>query len=157
MKKALVAIGLTALVLTACETAPNPYPNGPGFYETRIEANRYRITYRAAGRMPRDRVENFALLRAADVTLGQGYDWFRVVGRQGEVDRPKGPRLSLGTGGTSFGRNSAVGLGVGTSFDLSGPPAQTLTLEVVMGKGARPSDRDVYDAADVARTLRTQL
>ena len=157
MNKALVAVCLTALLLTACESAPNPYPNGPGFYETRIEANRYRITYRAAGRMPRERVENFALLRAADVTLGQGYDWFRIVGRQGEVDRRNGPRLSLGTGGTSFGRHSAVGLGVGTSFDLSGPPAQTLTLEVVMGKGARPSDRDVYDAADVARTLRTQL
>ena len=157
MKKALVAIGLTTLMLTAGESAPNPYPNGPGFYETRIEANRYRITYRATGRMPRERVENFALLRAAEVTLGQGYEWFRVVGRQGEVDQRNGPRLSLGTGSTSFGRSSAVGLGVGTSFDLSGPPAQTLTLEVVMGKGSQPADRDVYNAADVARTLRSQL
>jgi hypothetical protein len=154
MKRAIV---IAALLLAGCETAPNPYPNGPGFYETKIEQNRYRITYRAVGRMPRDRVETFTLLRAADLTLGEGYDWFRIVGRSGSVDQKNGPTLSLGTGSTSFGRHSAVGLGIGTSFDLSGPPAQALTLEVVMGKGARPDDQEAYDAADVAKTLRSQL
>lgn len=157
MKKIIVIAALMTLGLSACESAPSAYPNGPGFYETRIEQNRYRITYRAEGRMPRERAEDFTLLRAADLTLAQGYDWFRVVSRQGSADRRSGPVLSLGTGNTSFGRRSAVGVGVGTSFQLGGPPAQTIIYEVMMGKGALPQDRDAYDAADVAASIRGRL
>ena len=158
MKKTILTVALIPLLLAACESAPNPYPNGPGFYETKIEQDRYRITYRANGRMTRDRVEDFTLLRAADLTLGQGYDWFRVVSKGGAVDHGGGgPTLSLGTGSTSFGRHSAVGVGVGTSFNLGGPPAQALTMEIQMGKGEVPNDREAYDAADVARTVRARL
>ena len=141
----------------ACESTPNPYPNGPGFYDTRIEDDRYRIVYRAPGQLTRDQVEDQALLRAADVTLDNGYDWFRVAGRQASVDQPSGPVVSLGTGSTNFGRHSAVGVGLGTSFRMGGRPAQTLMLEIQMGKGETPNDRAAYDAREVAQTLRTRL
>ncbi len=155
MKKAILTAGFIPILLTACETGP--YAQGPGFYETRIEQNRYRIAYRSPRGMPRDQVEDLTLLRAADMTLSEGYDWFRVLARQGVVDRPNGPVISLGGGNTSFGRNSAVSLGLGASFNLSGPPAQTLIMEIQMGRGGRPDDSAAYDAADVERTIRSRL
>lgn len=157
MRKLTVLAGILPLFLMACASTPNPYPNGPGFYDTRIENDRYRVVYRAPGGLARDQVEDQALLRAADVTLSSGFDWFRIAGRQGSVDQPSGPVVSLGTGSTNFGRRSAVGVGVGTSFRLGGPPAQTLMLEIQMGRGPTPEDRAAYDAREVSRTLRERL
>ena len=157
MIKRVLLAGILPLLLTACESAPNPYPNGPGFYESQIEDNRVRITYRTDGRTPRERAETIVLARAADLTLSKGYEWFQVVGRQAGVHQPNGPTIGLGLGNTSFGRHSAVGVGLGTSFNLAGPAAQVLTMEVVMGRGAKPNDLQAYDAADVSRTLRPQL
>jgi hypothetical protein len=156
MRKVILLAGFLPLILTACESTPNPYPN-PGFYETRIEQDRYRIVYRAAPRTPRERAEDAALLRAAELTLQQGYDWFRIGARDMQVLQPNGPVISLGSGSTNFGRSSAVGVGLGTSFQLGGGPAQILSMEVQMGKGPTPDDRAAYTARDVAETLRARI
>lgn len=162
MRKRLVLVPLMALAVAACETVPQPY--GPasgaqaqGFSEARVEQDRYRVTYRAPAKVERARVEDMALLRAADLTLGAGYDWFRVIDRFADARPGSGPMLSLGTGGTSFGGSSAVGVGLGTSFQLGGSGTRSVTLEVQFGRGQRPNARDVYDARDVAETLRKRL
>lgn len=97
---------------------------------------------------------DYALLRASDLTLAQGYEWFRVTERFMSRSEPNpGARLSIGTGGGPFGRHGGVGLGLGTSFDLGGGPALAQTLEIVMGKGPRPDSGDVYDARDVRQSI----
>jgi hypothetical protein len=156
--KRIAALILTCGALAACTTptvyAPAASPTASGFSEMRIEADRYRVTYRGGSGAPAAQVADYALLRAAELTVASSYDWFRVVGRYQEgYGGGRGPQLSVGGGSTSFGRRSAVGLGVGTSFDLSGGPQLATTLEIKMGKGARPDDRDVYDASDVIRTI----
>lgn len=156
MRTAILAALASPLILAACQSTPNPYPN-PGFYETRIEQDRYRLVYRAAPKMPRDRADDFALLRAAEMTLQNGYDWFRITSRETSVIQPSGPVISLGTGSASYGRSSSVGVGVGTSFQLGGGPTPLLTLDLQMGKGARPDDRSAYDARDVAETIRGRM
>jgi len=154
---------LTALVLAACET-PQPMayqpvagPQQVGFSEQRIEPGRYRIYFHGAPGAPRAMVEDFALRRAADLTLGGGYDWFRVYDRSVAYNRPTGPRVGLSIGGVSFGRHSAVGGSVGQAFDLGGGPSVTATLEVTMGKGPRPPGPDAYDARGVRESIRTGL
>jgi len=154
-----ISIALAALVLTACATQPTLYqpaqgPRGPGYSEMRIEPGRYRVTFRGGPGAPAEQVTDYALARAAELTLAEGYDWFRVADRY--IDRragASGPRVGVGVGGGDFGRRSGVSVGVGTDFDLSGGPALSATVEVVMGKGARPSGPDVYDAHAVRRTL----
>ena len=156
MKRALFAIALlTSTGLTACETIPTRYaaaasPAAVGYSEDRIEPGRYRITFRGGPGAPPNQVADYALLRAADVALRDGYDWFEVVEGYGERSGSgNGPRLSVGGGSASFGRHSAVGVGIGTSFDLGGGPAYSRTIEVVMGKGARPDRQTAYDARGV--------
>ncbi len=157
--KRLVLASLAALAMAACATTPTVYqpaagPSGVGFSEFRIEPGRYRITFRGGPGAPPEQIADYALLRAADLALAEGYDWFRVADRFARQEGyGSGPRVGLGVGGADFGRRSSVGVGVGTSFALGGGPAFSQTLEVVMGKGTAPRTGDVYDAREIRRSL----
>lgn len=147
-----------ALALAACATQPTLYapaagPGGVGWSEYQIEPGRFRITFRGGPGAPIEQVSDYALLRAADLTLAQGYDWFRVADRVVSQAGGGGAQLSLGVGSGSYGRHGGVGLGVGRSFDLGGGPALAQTLEIVMGRGAAPRDPTAYDARALRRSL----
>jgi hypothetical protein len=49
------------------------------------------------------------------------------------------------------------GVGVGLGLDLSGPQPTSTTLEIVMGRGARPDRADAYDARGVQDAIRMRL
>ena len=122
--------------------------------ELRIEPGRYRVTFRGGPGAPMAQVADYALLRAADLTLADGYDWFRVVDRYAaQSGYDSGPRVSVGAGGGSGSYGSSLGVGLGTSFNLGGGPAMTQTLEILMGRGAPPVGGEVYNAAEVRRTV----
>ena len=156
MKKAFAALTL-ALGLVACET-PTVYGpvsgQGIGYSEQPLEQGRWRVTFQGGPGAGQDRVADLALLRAADLTLAQGYDWFRVTNRYSHPGGGgAGPFVSLGGGGASFGRGGAVGVGGGVGFDLGGGPRASQTLEIVMGTGARPDEPDAYDARQVRASI----
>jgi len=159
----LILILAAAAALCACASAPTLYqpaagPKAVGYSEFRIEPDRFRITFRGGPGAPAEQVGDYALLRAAELTVDQGYDWFRVAERMTQVvGGDSGPRLSLGTGGADYGRHSAVGVGVGTSFNLGGGPALAQTIEILLGKGAVPRGADVYNAREVQRSLRARI
>jgi hypothetical protein len=161
MKRLIIAAAAAAtlgLGLAGCATAPTLYqasagPQSVGYSEYRIEPGRYRVTFRGGPGAPPQQVSDYALLRAADLALADGYDWFRVADRFMENRPDNGPRIGLGVGSSDYGRRSSVGVGLGTSFSLGGGPAVASTIEVVMGHGERPRGQDIYDA----RALRQNL
>ncbi len=76
--KLLGALGF--LALTAC-TAPTPYaPREPGEYtgytDQRLDQNRYRVTFTGNSVTRRETVEDYLLLRSAEVTLQSGFRYF---------------------------------------------------------------------------------
>lgn len=154
-------IALFAASLAACATTPTVY--GPargagavGFSDMRIEKDRYRVTFQGGPGAPAAQVEDYVLLRAAQITLDSGYDWFRVVGRTGSSrggGGGSGSSVSIGGGSGGYGRGGGVGVGVGTTFDLSGGPSLSSSIEIVLGRGPRPGEPNVYDARDVSRTI----
>lgn len=149
---------VAALTLGACATAPTLYqasagPQAVGYSEYRIEPGRYRITFQGGPGAPPQQVSDYALLRAADLALADGYDWFRVADRFLEGRPDRGPRVGLGVGGGDYGRRSGLSLGLGTSFNLGGGPAVASTIEVVMGRGERPRGQDIYDARALRQSL----
>ena len=151
---------LMSLALAACATAPAPYgpalkANGAGYTDTRIEADRYRVMYRARSGSAA-RASDFALRRAAELTLQSGYDWFTVTQRSVEGgDRDGGPRIGIGVGGGNFGHHGAVSVGTGIGFNLGGGDGggATAMLEVRLGRGAKPQDTNAYDAHEVVRSF----
>ena len=160
----LPLIAVAGLGLAACASLA-PYgaqssPGGQGYAEQRIESNRYRVTYNGVGAP--GPVADYALLRAAQLTTAQGYDWFEVTQRwtDGRPDSAGGVRPSIGVGygssrGSSrYGSYSGSGVGVGVGLNFSGPSATSTTLEVVMGNGRLPDRPDAYDARSVQDNLR---
>ena len=161
--KRLILPALACFALAACETPqPTLYqpaggPRGMGFSEVRIEPGRYRVTFHAGAGAPPSQAQDYALRRAADLAVAEGYDWFRVYGRDLGWTGGNGPTIGLGIGGGGYGGRSAVGGSVGTGFQLGGGPAPRATLEVVMGRGAKPPEPEVYDARGVQRTIANPL
>lgn len=155
---------LAALALAACAStptyAPATRPNGAGYSQTQIENNRYFVTYRASGSADAALLQDYALLRAADITLERNADWF-IVDRRTLDDAPgnSGPSLGVSLGGASFGGRSGVGAGVGINFPLGGGQqarATSATLEIRLGAGPKPDDPNAYDARAVAQNLRVR-
>ncbi len=94
MKKLLVTTALVlAAGLAACAT-PTPYQpatptaSGPrnGFYEAPLESTRWRVGFSGNTVTQREQVEDALLLRAAELTLQQGFDHFVAVNRATERD-----------------------------------------------------------------------
>lgn len=158
MKRLLIST-LAVLALSGCVTEPTRFqpaagPSSVGFSEMRIEPGRYRVTFQGGPGAPPAQVQDYALLRAAELALAEGYDWFRVTERITRQSGYSGATLGVGVGGMSFGRHSATGVGVSAGgIPLGGGPVLVATLEVLMGRGPKPADGDVYDARGVRRAV----
>ena len=156
---AVVAFSGALILLAACAGtptyAPATEPGGIGYSETAIESDRYRVTYRGGDQaLARD----YALLRAADLTLAKGYDWFRVTNSSVEEDYAAGgPRVSVGGSTGTWGRHSTSGVGVGIGIPIGGTGPAVQTFEIVLGSGDKPADPDVYDARSVSQSVRARL
>jgi hypothetical protein len=154
--KRLLLSAVACAVLAGCATPTHFQPAGPGgvgYSELRIEPDRYRVIFQGGPGAPEAQVQDYALLRAADLALAQGYDWFRVVERTTRQTGYGGASIGFGVGGASFGHHSATGVGVSSGFPISGGPALQASLEVLMGKGPRPPGPEVYDARGVRAAI----
>jgi hypothetical protein len=86
----LLAPVVAALAVAACTTATPYQPlrgSSGGFAEQRVDQNRYRVSFTGNEYTSRQRVEDYLLYRAAELTLANGYDSFTVVRGETEEDR----------------------------------------------------------------------
>lgn len=152
--KRLIAV-LALLNLTACASVPTRYipaakADDMGYREQRLEQERYRVSFRGNPDLKGPQVEDMALRRAAELTVQNGYQWFSVVSRYTELAggnySPTGPTVGIGGSSGSFGS----GIGVGVGFNFGGDSRQfESTLEILMGRGAKPAEPNAYDAQQV--------
>lgn len=159
MNKLLIAAVGSALALAACATptryGPATSPRAVGYSEVAIEPGRFRIVFRGGSGGRPQLASDYALLRAAELTLANGGDWFQVANRSTDVGPPSGPAFSIGLGGASFGRHSALGLG--TSTGVGGDATYIASLEIVVGRGPKPDTPETYDARAVSSSLHARL
>jgi len=159
VRNLVTALSLAALA--ACATAPPSYSpaassSAAGYSETQIESNRYFVTYRAGGTAPVTTLEDYALRRAAELTMQNGREWFWVDRRSvNENVNRSGPSVGVGVGGGSYGGSGGLGASVGFSFPLGGggQRASSATLEIRFGEGPKPQAANAYDASAVLASL----
>ena len=152
----------SVLSLAACATAATTYgpaegTDGFGYSSQQIESGRHTVRFTGTSPTGSGLISDFALLRAAELTLAEGRSWFRVVNRGVEVRGGGGSGVSTSIGGgTSIGRGGGSYGGVGISFGGSpGASVYTATLEILTGEGEPPADdANVFMAEDVVRNLR---
>lgn len=191
MTKLRLIAALAALAaLGACATA-TPYQavgdGTRGYASQKIESNRWQISFSGNSLTSRQTVENYLLYRAAELTLEEGFDHFRVVQRDTEVNRrlvatgmdydpyfshfPYDYRFYGRRGrlvGYPYGFWGPRYAGFGGDYAYSDPfwrgsydyrevVRYEASTEIFMGKGDKPDDPAYFDARDVQLNLGPQV
>lgn len=162
---------ITALFsLAACASSPRYVPadndSDYGHYSHKISENRYRVNFNGNRHTELQETRDYALLRAAELTLARDYEWFQVVDRETATTETVGyePRT-----GFSYQRawieERNCGL-VGCSRTVrpatyttwhvgSERPSEkhSHSIEIVMGKDEVPEDGNYYDARAVVNSI----
>lgn len=165
----LIVFVLFSVLLSACSSTPVYKPargSDYGYRETRIDADRYRISFKTRGDNALEAMD-YALLRAAELTLSKGYDWFVVVDRETQVNRrtlAPSTQISASRLHTVYrdcgllacrttvypSRMYNVEVGMGVS---QGRNKTESIVEIRLGKGERPVNQDSYAALSIASTI----
>jgi len=165
MKHALAGI-ILSLGIAGCSTTPvYQAANGTsfGYVDQKIEDDRYRVSYNGSTSTPRATVENFLLYRMAEITLAQGYDYFRVLETDTECHTKY---IETGTSEPcSYYRAYGARFpyhGYGYSCDSDRHVYESKRYEAVafisLHKGEKPTDDPfAFDARNVSSNLANQI
>lgn len=169
LKPVLLAV-TAALALSACATATPYGPAGQGsrygYSDMRVDDSHFRVSFAGNSVTTRDQVEMALLLRAAEVTLESGHDWFATVNRAtdrdtryvGSPDPFYYDRYSpfWGPSWRYYRRGywSPWRDPFGPSMDFREIDRYEATAEIVVGNGPKPAgDANAFDAREVVQNL----
>ena len=169
LKPVLLAM-TAALALSACATATPYGPAGQGsrygYSDMRVDDDRFRVSFAGNSVTSREQVEMALLLRAAEVTLESGHDWFATVNRATDRD----VRYSATPNARYYDRYSPYwgpswryyrrGLWspwrdpFGPGMDIREIDRYEANAEIVVGNGSKPAgDPNAFDAREVVQNL----
>ncbi|WP_420479066.1 CC0125/CC1285 family lipoprotein [Brevundimonas sp. FT23028] len=170
--KPVLLVTAAALALSACATAtpygPASAQNRYGYSEQRVDSDRFRVNFAGNSVTSREQVEMALLLRAAELTLESGHDWFATVNRSTDRDvRLQATRDPFADSRYSpfWGPNwRYYSRGYWSPWGYRGPIGGDLdvreidrfeaTAEIVMGRGPKPTnDPNAFDAREVVSNL----
>lgn len=165
MKFATLIMGLT---LAACASQPAyraAENGGYGYSETKLTDTQYRVYFKGKG-SDKTKAMDYAMLRAAEVTLNEGYDWFVVANRETMVDREKvsvEPEIGFSK---RYTRVTDCGLvtcrtrvypesTLSTGIFVGGQEKSVIesALDIQLGRGTRPDLSSSFDARQVKENL----
>lgn len=166
LRETLAALAtFVSLVLAGCAYGPTPYQPGDrqGYSEIRLEADRFRVSFRGNSLTDRETVELYLLVRAAELTLANGFDTFSIVERA--TDRQS--RLSSAPAGLD-GRFTYLyfhpRFGWVAAYDPFWSISRTEQLtrfdasaEISLAKGPKGDDVHAFDARDVLANLSSRV
>ena len=160
------------LTLGACASSPRyvaaDSASDYGHYARKISENRYRVNYNGGRTTDLHDTRDFALLRAAEMTLSEGYEWFQVVDRETATTLSREPRPAVGFGyERAYHTERSCGLlgctrhtrpATYTSWTIDShahhpDTRHSHSLEIVMGKGKMPENGHYYDAKQVTKAI----
>lgn len=157
MKKTL-SLAASAIALTGCMTAYQPDGLTGGYSETQVAENVWKVSFKGNGYTRRERAEDMALLRSAELTLQQGYSYFAFADSNSRVETMGGmvtPVTTTTTGNAYRSGNmvsgSATSVSSGGQMMFISKPSANNT--VVMFKTKPENAGMVYDAKFVCNSL----
>ena len=173
MKYLMTMVTLTFLFsVSGCAPKPDyrSATNGSvGYSEQKITEDRYRVQFKSHSKLVAD-ASDYALLRSAELTEQQGYDWFVVTSKETFVESEKQQtRSSIGfsqtrqmekncgllTCETRSRPSTAVGVNINSGINNDRKEVHSI-LEIRMGKGIKPSENS-YGVQDVIDNLSKKI
>lgn len=160
------------LTLGACASSPRYVaaddPTDYGHYSRQISEDRYRVNFNGNSRTGFQDTRDYTLLRAAELTLAKGHDWFQVVDRETATteSRDTDPQFGFGYQRATYVEQNCGLISCTRSerpyrssyVGIDNHPRRTETrhshsLEIVMGTGKMPEGGHYYNAADVVGAM----
>ena len=77
-------LSILCLLLAGCATSYQPKSYTGGYTDTKLDDDKYRVTFSGNQHTSADKVEEYALLRAAEITLEYGYSHFITISESGD-------------------------------------------------------------------------
>ena len=117
MRKAVTAI-LALMFLAGCATTYTKKSLLGGYSDTKIQEDIFKVTFKGNAYTDTERTEDFTLLRCAEITLENGYNYFIVLGGGTDVKTgtvytpPTAQTTGFVSGGVYHGHTSYFGGGV---------------------------------------------
>lgn len=163
---------IAILIMTGCASQPDykqAKKGGFGYTESKLSETQYRVHFKARG-SDKGKAMDYAMLRAAELTLLGGYDWFVVTDRETLVD--KETVQTSPTAGFSRRYARVTDCGVLTCRTSYHPTTQLETgvfiggsqqseiesiLNIEIGKGTRPTSIASFDAREVRENLQPKI
>lgn len=152
--KAKGILAAAALATAGCATGaygpvyePANSQYDDGYSETRLDDNRYRVQYRVDNGDLR-LAQDWALRRAAELTLNQRYDWFQIISRNRMFEDDAFDRYD------SFRRYNDRYDERPRYYDSRYDDQAVAVIEVIMGNNPPPRSASVYDARDALNYTR---
>jgi len=79
MKYQLGFLLLGAIVLSGCATGYGPSGFSGGYSDSMLQSDMFRVTFKGNGHTDSETVSDYALLRAAELTINHGYNYFVIA------------------------------------------------------------------------------
>jgi hypothetical protein len=146
---------MVALALAGCATKYQEMGFAGGVRAEPVMTDVYRIIASGNGYTSADRVQDFALLKAAETTLGAGGNYFTIVN---EADRTS---VAVGqTPGTVqtnvIGRTAFTTYSPGATYNIV-KPGETVMIRVLRLKPGEAPPPGAFPAQDIANTIGPRL
>jgi len=160
----LLSVAAFALLAACAEEPPYFGPAGPdhptGYTDQQIDQNHFRVSYQGSSHTPRTTVENFLLLRAAQVALQAGYPYFEFDTRDTKSKTTYFSTFTGWPGWGGYGRYGWVGWGGGWGgpFDADATTVPITRYEayaeiVLLTEAQGRADAHALDAKSVVEHL----
>lgn len=162
----MVAMGLAwlalAAMLAACATPYQPLGMSGGYSETKLTSTKYLVSFSGNEHTSRETVQAYLLNRCAELTLDNGFAYFRIV--EGGVEgNARTFQTSSEYRSTTVHRGTRT-LGTSTTYGTYTPGdtirvtsySGTVTI-VMMNAPDKPDDPRLYDARELSQNLAPRI
>ena len=146
-------------ILAGCATPYQPVGFGGGYSETQLAPDVFRVYVRGNGYTSMERAQDFALLRAAELTLQQGFKYFAIIDESSSTDIST--YTTPGSSQTTGTANVYGGYGTYSGTTTYNPP-QTETVHEPRSSIAvrcfadKPDSTNTFDAEFLQRSIKAK-
>lgn len=158
----LIALFMVTLLIASCGTTYKQMGFKGGYEDIQLQEDVYQVNFRGNAYVSAERIRNYALYRAAELTLEKGYDHFSILGGSNQIKtsthtsptytRSRGTVSGYTTGNYTTGTYSGSTTTYGGQTATYNKPRTSLTIKMTRGK----SDDGSYsfDAEKLMENLR---
>ncbi|MGJ3495583.1 CC0125/CC1285 family lipoprotein [Piscirickettsia salmonis] len=149
MKNTLYIFIFLCLTLQGCATTYQSKGYSGGYSETQLSENMFKVSFKGNAHTTKERAEDFALLRSAELTLKNGYKYFAIVGANTSISKSthttpttySTTANAYGSSGYTYGNATTTQYG-GYTYNISKPS----TTNTIVCFKKRPKNTFTYNA-----------